>query len=398
MNWRPIYLVARREVRERIRTRGFLVATALTLIGVLAIVGIAAVNSDDGPKTATVAAIGVQSKEAFRAVEGDHESLNLTIRASDSSLNEAEARQAILDGDIDAALTGDGVLVGDDAPDVLAPVLSQAQAEAGIRAELDDAGLGAGEIDSALSAGSAPVEVVSDAESDEGAGGIAFMATLLMYLAIISAGYTVASGVVEEKTSRVVELILGAVRPAQLLAGKVFGIGFVSLVQFGLIVLTGFIAAGLTGSIELPEATVNTAVLALIFFVLGYIFYGCAFATAGAIVSRQEDSQTSTTPLMILLVGGYLASFPVIDDPDSSLAVLLSFVPPVAPMIVPVRAATDSIPPEQLALSIALMIAGCAALIWAAGRIYERAILRMGAPLEIREVLGLLREQRETRS
>lgn len=359
---RPIYLVARRELRERIRTRGFLVATALTLVGVLVIVAIAAINSDDGPQTATVAAIGAPDRATLAEVEGDYEPLKLTIRASDRNLDESQARQAIIDGDLDAVLIGKRVLIGEDAPDALAAVLAQTR-----------------------------IEVVTDPDTDDGAGGIAFMATLLMYLAIISAGYTVSSGVVEEKTSRVVELILGAVRPAQLLAGKVLGIGLVSLLQFGLIVLVGFLAASMAGSIDLPEATASTALLALVFFILGYIFYGCAFATAGAIVSRQEDSQTSTTPLMILLVGGYLASFPVIDDPDSSLAVILSFVPPVAPMIVPVRAATDSIPPEQLALSIALMIAGCAALIWAAGKIYERAILRMGAPLKLTEVLGLLR-------
>lgn len=360
--FRPIYLVARRELRERVRTRGFQIATGLTLLGVLVIVAVAAINSDDGTATATVAALGSNERATLASVEGEHESLQLTITASDREFSESQARQALIEGDIDAALIGERVLVGADAPEVLAAVLAQTQ-----------------------------VEVVTDPDTDDGAGSIAFLATLLMYLAIISAGYTVSSGVVEEKTSRVVELILGAVRPAQLLAGKVLGIGLVSLLQFGLIVLTGFLAATLAGSIELPDATASTAVLALVYFILGYIFYGCAFATAGAIVSRQEDSQTSTAPLMILLIGGYLASFPVIEEPDSALAVVLSFVPPIAPMVVPVRAATGSIPPEQLALSIALMLAGCAALIWAAGKIYERAILRMGAPLTFSEVLSLLR-------
>lgn len=359
---RPVYLVARREIRERVRTRGFLIATALTLLGVLAIVAISAINSGGGPKTATVAALGDRDRAVLAEVEGEHEALDLTIKGSDRDLNEDQARQALIDGEIDAALIGRRVLISQDAPEALAAVLARTQ-----------------------------VEVVSDPDAEDDASGIAFLTTLLMYLAIISAGYTVSSGVVEEKTSRVVELILGAVKPSQLLAGKVLGIGLVSLLQFGLIVVTGFVAASLAGSIDLPDATATTAVLALLFFILGFIFYGCAFATAGAIVSRQEDSQSSTSPLMVLLVGGYLASFPVIDDPDSTLAVILSFVPPVAPMIVPVRAATDSIPPEQLALSILCMLAGCAALIWAAGKIYERAILRMGAPLKFGEVLGLLR-------
>ena len=314
--FRPVYLVARREVRERIRTRGFQVATGLTLLGVLAIVAIAAINSSDGPRTATVAAFGQQARTLLAQVEGEHEALELTIEASDREFDEDQAKQAIIDGDLDAALIGQRVLVSEDAPDQLAAVLAQTR-----------------------------VEVISDPDSEDGAGGIALLASLLMYLAIISAGYTVASGVVEEKTSRVVELILGAVKPAQLLAGKVLGIGLVSLLQFGLIVVIGFLAANLAGSIDLPAATASTALLALLFFVLGYVFYGCAFATAGAIVSRQEDSQSSTSPLMLLLVAGYIASFSVADNPESSLAVALSFVPPLAPMIVPVRAATDSIPP-----------------------------------------------------
>lgn len=359
---RSVFLVARREVRERVRSRGFQIATGLTLLGVLAIVAIAALNSDAGERTARVVAVGEPARATLAALEGEHSELSLTIEADDRDLDEEAARRAIIDGELDAALVGDRVLVGEDAPDGLAAALAQTR-----------------------------IEVVADPDSEPGAGGIAFLASLLMYVAIIGAGYTVASGVVEEKTSRVVELILGAVKPTWLLAGKVLGIGLVSLLQFATIVIVGLAAATLTGRIDLPGATASTALVALLFFILGYALYGCAFACAGAIVSRQEDSQTSTSPLMILLVGGYIASFSVIDDPESPLAVALSLLPPVAPMIVPVRAAYDAIPPEQMVLSVALMLAGCAALIWVAGKIYERAILRMGAPLKLGEVLALLR-------
>lgn len=360
---RAVYLVARREIRERVRNRGFLISTVVTLLGVLAIVTIAAINSDDGPQSATVAALDRAGARTLSAVADQAEVMDLTIKISNRRFADLDqAREAILDGEIDGFLADGRVLVGDDAPKALAPVLAQAE-----------------------------VEVVRDPDAEVGAGGIAFVTTLLMYLAILGSGYTVASGVVEEKTSRVVELILGAVPPSQLLAGKVAGIGLVSLLQFGLIVLFGVVAATFLGSIELPTATADTAIFALIFFLLGYVLYGCAFAVAGAIVSRQEDSQSSTSPLMLLLVGGYLASFPVLDDPESGLAVALTFLPPVAPMIVPIRVAQGAIPAGQLIISIALMIAACALLIWMAGKIYERAVLRMGAPLKFGEVLGLLR-------
>lgn len=389
---RPIYLVARREVRERLRSRGFLISTALTLIGVLAIVAIAAASSDDGPQKATVAALEPADARTLASLAGEQESLDLTIEVSKAEYADFElARQALREGKLDGLIHRGQVLVGDRAPGALAPILVQAQADVGLRSILRDSGLGAAEIEAALSASQPEVQVVRDPDREDGAGGIAFVATLLMYVAILGAGYTVASGVVEEKTSRVVELILGAVRPAQLLAGKVAGIGLVSLLQFGVIVLVGFVAATLSGSVDLPKATAETALLSLLFFLLGYTLYGCAFAVAGAIVSRQEDSQSSTSPLMVLLVGGYLASFPVLDDPESGLAVALTMVPPIAPMIVPARIAQSAIPPEQLILSLFLMVAACVILIWAAGKIYERAVLRMGAPLRFTEVLGLLR-------
>lgn len=129
----------------------------------------------------------------------------------------------------------------------------------------------------------------------------------------------------------------------------------------------------------------------VLFFVLGYAFYACAFAVAGAIVSRQEDIQSTTSPMLIALVAGYLAAISVIDKPESTLATVCTFLPPVAPMIVPARAAQDTLPAWELGLSVVLMLAGTAALMRLAARIYERAVLRMGAPLKLREALRLAR-------
>ena len=396
MGSHPVALVARREIRERVRTRGFQVATGLMLVGVLVIVMITAINSDDGPRTANVIAIGAPAEAALESIAGDHSEFDLEIKAGElppgSGDQEARIRNTIIEGDADAALTESGILVtADDPPEALLPLLSRAAAEAGLSAKLQAGGLDRAQVEDALAATQVPITEVADPDTEEGASGIAFLATLLMYLAILSAGYTVSSGVVEEKTSRVVELILNAVRPSQLLAGKVLGIGLVSLGQFGLVVAVGLGGALVVGSVALPDATLSTALIAFVYFLLGYIFYACAFATAGAIVSRQEDSQNTTAPMMMLLVAGYILSFSVIDNPESVLAQVLSYLPPVAPMIVPVRIANDAMPPEQLALSLLAMIAGCLLLTWAAGRIYERAILRMGAPIKFREALALVR-------
>jgi ABC-2 type transport system permease protein len=143
------------------------------------------------------------------------------------------------------------------------------------------------------------------------------------------------------------------------------------------------------GAIDLPESTGATIALVLVYFVLGYAFYACAFAAAGAIVSRQEDAQSTTTPLLLVLVAAYVLSLGVIDDPDGTVARIGTYVPPMAPMVVPARAARDALPAGELAASIALMLAGSAAVLWLGARIYERTVLRYGAPLKLTQALRL---------
>ncbi|MBA3300864.1 MAG: ABC transporter permease [Thermoleophilaceae bacterium] len=115
------------------------------------------------------------------------------------------------------------------------------------------------------------------------------------------------------------------------------------------------------------------------------------YAISGAIVSRQEDVNNSSAPLTMVLVAAYLVGISASDSPDSSVSVVATFLPPLAPMVVPARAAQDSLPATQLAISIALMVLATVVLLWLAARIYDRAVLRMGAPLKLRETLGLVR-------
>src|SRR5690606_4352612 len=134
--------------------------------------------------------------------------------------------------------------------------------------------------------------------------------------------------VVEEKVSRVIEVLLAAIKPDQLLLGKVIGIGMVGLIQIAAIIAAGFAAALLFAEIDLPSSTAATAVTVVVFFILGYALYAFAFGTAGALVSRQEDAGTATTPLLMVLVGGYVASTMAISDPHGTLASVLMYVPP----------------------------------------------------------------------
>ena len=215
-------------------------------------------------------------------------------------------------------------------------------------ARLRQAGLGPAARKAALEP---PPLRAAEIEAGEGAGGdgLAYLGALLLYIAILTFGYAIASSVVSEKSSRVVEVILSAIRPVELLAGKVIGVGLLGLLQIGLIAFVGLAIAVPSGAIALPDSTVETVALVLVYFVLGYVFYGCAFAGAASLVSRQEDSQSTTSPILILAIGSYIATNAALGNPDGTLAQVGTFLPPMAPMVVPGRAAQGALPGWELA-------------------------------------------------
>jgi len=386
---RASYLAARREVRERLRSRAFLISTLVQVLAVAAIAIAVSVVGGTGPTEVKVGAIGPAGETitAQAQVPADRLDLDLLI---ENFATEQAARAAIEAGDIEIAVGTGPVLAGSGASEPAQAVLGQVAAEQKLRSGLDQAGLPPARTAELLDSSRVGFEQVRTSE-DDGGQGIAFLSTILLYLALIFAGYAVASGVVEEKSTRVVELIIKAMKPRDLLAGKVIGIGLMGLVQLLLVVAAGLGTTLLLGGVDLPPATLDTALLALLYFVLGFALYGCAFAVAGSIVSRQEDSQSSTAPVMILLVGSYIIATSIASQPSSTLAVIGTLLPPVAPFAVPARAASGELPLEQLLLSVVLMIAASAMLIWLAGRVYERAVLRTGAPIRFRELLRLLR-------
>ena len=220
---------------------------------------------------------------------------------------------------------------------------------------------------------------------DEGGEGVAFVASLVLYLQLITYGIAVASGVVEEKASRVIEVLLATVRPRAILAGKILGIGALGLLQLAVTAVVGLAAASASGAIELDSGDVGTLAVVLVWFLFGYLLWSSLYAIAGVMVSRQEDLQSSTTVLTVLLVIGYLLAFPSIDDPDGGLAVVTSLVPLFSPIIMPLRVALGEASALEIAASLGLLIVAIAVLVPLGARIYERSVLRMGKPMKLRE-------------
>lgn len=382
---RAIFLTARRELRERARSKAFLVSTVLQVVIVIAVVVVASLTSG-GTDTFTVGVVGDQARAVTDAASAQQKAFGAELKLK--TLDDvAAARSAVEKDELDAAVAGGRLLTGSGPSETLTTLVQQASRDIAGTDVLRAKGLDDRAIRSALEP--KPLEV--EKLGDESSGGLAFVASLLLYIAIISYGIVVATGVVEEKSTRVVEVILSTIRPIHLLAGKVLGIGPVGLGQLLVIVGAGLLAAIPTGALDLPASTASTTVLIGVYFVLGYLVYACMYAIAGAMVSRQEDVSSSSAPLTIVLVAAYLVGISASDSPDSTLSVVASFIPPLAPMIVPARAAQDSLPASQLAISIALMLIAALALLWLAARIYDRSVLRMGAPLKLRETLRLVR-------
>jgi ABC-2 type transport system permease protein len=380
---RAAVLVARREFGERVRSRAFLISTAITLALVGAVAILAGVLGDDGPTDYDVGAQGTEATAIAPAARAGAPSIDARVSVQ-RFRTAAAARAAVRDERIDAAITDGAVVTRDDPPEELTQLLQAAARQVRAAEALRAEGLSGAEARQALDP--PPLRVRSlDGGADDGDEGVAFAASLILYLQLIGYGLAVASGVVEEKASRVVEVLLAAIPPRALLAGKIAGIGAVGLVQIALTTVVGLGLAAASGAIELDGGQAGTLAVVLVWFVLGYLLWAALYAIAGAIVSRQEDLQSSTTVLTLLLVVSYLIAFPALDDPDSTLAVVSSLVPLSSPIVMPARVALGEAGVGEIAASLGLLVVGIALLVPVGARIYENAVLRMGRPLKLRE-------------
>jgi ABC-2 type transport system permease protein len=300
----------------------------------------------------------------------------------------AEAERAVDVGDADAALVnGDAIVVRDEPPEQLVGLIQAISLRERSRQALVAAGLSDDQVDAALLQRPLPVEALEpvDARRSESAT-VTFVGVLLLYGQLFAYGYWVAAGVVEEKSSRVVEVLLATLRPSHLLRGKILGIGLLGLLQLLLIGLVGLFASNAVGSLEFPTGAIATMGVVLVWFVLGFFFYAGLFAVAGSIVSRQEDLQTTMTPLTILIIASFIIGLSATGDPDSTLAVVASLLPFSSPLVMPTRIVLGDAAPWEVVASLAISVVSTAALIPIATKVYSRALLRPGR-VRIRQVL-----------
>ncbi len=213
--------------------------------------------------------------------------------------------------------------------------------------------------------------------------------TVIIGFILISVyGAQIALGIGEEKSSRVVEVLLASARPVQLLVGKVLGIGLLALAQAAAMVIVFIVAGFATGSSLVHGATLGAVLTGGVFVVLGYAFYCTAYAAAGSLVSRQSDVNSTVLPVQLPLIVAYALSFTVIyANGASTFYRVLGFLPPTSPIAMPVLYAAGDVPAWQVAVSAVLCAAGTVWMARLAARIYANSILRTGPRIGFRQAI-----------
>jgi ABC-2 type transport system permease protein len=391
-----IKLTARRELVERtLRDRSFLISTLVTLAILFAIIFVPRLFGSDDPKEFDVGLVGPASAPLGDTLAAQGQAVGVQIRLQRPA-SAAEAEAAVRDGKLDLAVVDGRELVAEAEADEQLNVLVQSASRI-VRAQetLQGAGVGQGEIQSALAPPPLPVRSLEPVdENARSKRTIATVAVFVLYGQLIGYCFAVAMGVVEEKSTRVVEVLLAAVRPVQLLAGKIIGIGLVGLLQLTVVGVVGLAVATASNTISLPPDAAGTIGSVLLWFLLGYAFYSSLFAVAGAIVSRQEELQNTATPLNLLMIASFFIAFSSsVGGGDTTLSKVSSFLPPVAPLVMPLRIAGGDATMWEVALSLGIMLASIVAVVLLAARLYEGAILRTGARVKLRDAWRSARRQ-----
>jgi ABC-2 type transport system permease protein len=435
--------VARREYLFRVRGRAFLITTALLAVAVIAVTMIPTLLGALGVADPAEIAVDVQADDlstdpvvAVQSIlivganptaspgevpdavgsEDDDASRPSVTRTDDPDA----AAEAVRGDELDGLLTITRNDAGDLAFEYLSAagptdrtrlLVSQAANALAIQDRLERAGISAGESAELFAPPDFTITAANpdDTRNDEDFGGavvLTYALVVLTFMAILTYGNWVAQSVAEEKSGRVMELLITAATPRQLLTGKVLGTGAAGLTQYVAIVAAlgiGLVAngpfseaLGLGESLpfSLPEIGPLTLVLFAVFFLLGFILYSTLYAAAGSMVSRIEDVQQAVGPLMFLAMGGYFATFAGLNAPDAEWVKVLSLIPFFSPYLMPARMLLTDPTALEIGIALVLLVATVVIAIWVASRIYSAGVLLYGQRAGLRQVLRATRVAR----
>jgi ABC-2 type transport system permease protein len=374
-------LVARREIKEGVRTTSYKVTLALSAV-VLAVIIVIANLGDDSPDPERVAVAGAGGGEAGSLVElGTAVGVPVEVQQVP---DDATARAAVADGDADLAISADGRtlttkeeldLSGDTS---LARLVNVLRADLALRQGLEDAGLSPDEAATVRAAEPPALDTIDTGPTDEvdpGRVTTALVTNVFLFLMLQTYGGWVLTAVTREKASRVVEVLLSIITPRQLLVGKLVGVGIVALIHASVLAAVALVATRAMGADITDGIRLGDLAIFLIWFALGYALYCGAFAAAGSLVSRMEDAQTVAFPIMLPLLFGYIVSFSAVDGANT-LVWILAFIPLTSVVAMPTLYALGEASLWAVGVSMVITALGVVAMAMAAARIYERSVLQ----------------------
>jgi ABC-2 type transport system permease protein len=385
-------LVAAREVQVKLTDRNFLISTAASLLIIVGVIVVPALigGGADGPTSYDVAVTddagaGVLDRAAEQLADDGGDVLLVPVTRPDRE----QAEQAVLGGEVDAALVGAPggweLLSDGGAPSSVSAPLEQAISAQALQQNAAAAGTTVEE----LTAGSG-LDLVDVGEATQGLPPeLMFIPVLgfamVFYLASIVFGVQIANSVVEEKQSRIVEILAAVLPTHQLLLGKIIGNTLLAFAQLALFAAAALIGLGGTDcGVALPGLA--TAIgWYLPFFALGFLGMACVWAAAGSLASRTEDVQSTTMPLQLLLVAVFIGAINL----SGRAQEIASFVPLASTMLMPARILVGDTQWWEPLLALGLVLVFCAVTIWLGARLYQRALLHTSGSLTWRKAFAL---------
>lgn len=389
-----LWLVTRRELRERGRSKGFIISSVLTVAILLGIILIPQALGGDAA-TFEIGAVGegneqiVEAARQFEAgLDADEETEPDIFEVTEFSTAQ-EGEDFLRRGDIEVLLIdGSSAVIAQQGfgGNELVERLQRAAGASRLQALMAENEQVASEVVEVLSNDPLEVRSLSGPGSDNAESSvIAYAGLVLLYIAILTYGNTVLTGVTEEKNNRVVEVLLATLQPWQMLGGKVLGIGILGLAQFALTMAAAFAAIRITGAVSLPAFDLETVGVLVLWFLIGFAIYAALYAAAGSLTSRTEDAQSAALPMTMLAVVGFFVSFSVLDDPASLVARITTFIPFTAAFVVPIRNSLGAISWAEHALAVVVAVGAIVLLVLLAARIYAGGLLRFGGRVRIKE-------------
>ena len=400
-----IWLIAKREYTERIKTRAFLIATILipVLMGG-GVFGIAALAS----RSKTTSHIAVLATERQTAADLKQELENgkdskMTVDILPASTAHGLLDKQIADKQLDGYLVITPAVAAGERPtfdftphsaaDIATITAIQEALNAVLtRESLADKGVSGAEIAALMEPATLNIIERNGKHGDSKTSFyVAYVLFFLMYMVVLLYGMNVARSIIEEKTSRVFEVLLATITPEELLAGKILGVGAVGLTQVGIWMIAAGAVAARAGAASGITISAAQAIFFIVYFVLGYALYSSVAAALGAMTNSEQELQQLNMFLMMPLFFSMLMLVPVVTNPNSILSRIVSEIPFCAPLLMELRISVSMPQPWEIALSIGLILVTIYAVLWVSSRIYRVGILMYGKKPNLPEILRWLK-------